>query len=421
MAKKNYLFLIVVFLCVGIPSAKADQWYKGCLHFHSLWSDGDAPPEVSISWYKEKGWHFVCITDHNLIPKGERYRPILEDEPPTEAHVQALREKFGNTWVQTKHEGNRLRMRLKTLHELKSYFDEPGRFLVIQGEEITTIGGNPHVNAINILEAIPFSGSGDIVDKTNTYFEAVAKQQEESQIPMIAILNHPSFANAITIEEALALPRLRFFEVYNGHPAVNNWGHEANGYPSTDRFWDVVMSFRLTEQPDFLLLGIATDDAHNYYDYRIGHANPGRGWIMVNAKNLTEHDLLEAMQKGNFYASTGVTLDSIERNSKGLSFQIIAEPGVSYRTQFVGSKKGFSKSTEILTDSSGTPLPRASKRYSDEIGTVFLETTDLNPSYTFTGDELYVRAIVISNKLQHNPFKEGDTERSWTQPVLNTL
>jgi hypothetical protein len=35
-----------------------------------------------------------------------------------------------------------------------------------------------------------------------------------------------------------------------------------------------------------------------------------------------------------------------------------------------------------------------------------------------TGDELYVRARVISSRLHPDPFAAGDMETAWVQPVL---
>jgi len=34
------------------------------------------------------------------------------------------------------------------------------------------------------------------------------------------------------------------------------------------------------------------------------------------------------------------------------------------------------------------------------------------------GDELYVRARIISSKLHPNPYAAGDRETAWTQPLL---
>ena len=419
MRLTGLLCLTLALAVVAVSISHADQWYKGSLHFHSLWSDGDAPPEVPVAWYRENGWHFACITDHNVIPEGERFRAILEDGAPTFANVEALREQFCHDWVEVAEVAGRPRIRLKNFDELRDRFEVPGTFLLIPGEEITTIGSSPHVNALNATEVIGFSGSGDVADKANAYLEAVHEQQQATGKPMIATLNHPNHSDGVTIEEALRLPRLRYFEVYNGHPSVNNWGHEGRGYPPTDRFWDVVLSMRLLDDPGFMLYGVATDDAHNYYDWRTGQANPGRGWVMVKAPALDVETLFAAMDRGEFYASTGVILDDIERGNFGLAFAIVAEPGVSYTTRFIGTRRGFSTASEALLNANGETPPRASRRYSDDTGTVLLETDDLAPKYVFAGEELYVRAVVISDKPQKNPFKEGDVEMAWVQPVLS--
>jgi len=49
---------------------------------------------------------------------------------------------------------------------------------------------------------------------------------------------------------------------------------------------------------------------------------------------------------------------------------------------------------------------------------VLAEVEGPTPSYTFTGDELYVRARVVSSRLKENPYHEGEYETAWTQPVV---
>ena len=57
-------------------------------------------------------------------------------------------------------------------------------------------------------------------------------------------------------------------------------------------------------------------------------------------------------------------------------------------------------------------------RYSEAIGEVLATVSGGAPSYTFRGDELYVRAKVVSSKLKDNPYKEGEFEAAWVQPVV---
>lgn len=56
--------LLAVALCSG---AGAEQWYRGSLHMHSLWSDGNVFPEDAVGWYRDHGYQFVCLSDHQLL------------------------------------------------------------------------------------------------------------------------------------------------------------------------------------------------------------------------------------------------------------------------------------------------------------------------------------------------------------------
>jgi histidinol phosphatase-like PHP family hydrolase len=56
-----------------LPQQGNLTWYKGNLHTHSLWSDGDAFPETAVSWYKEHGYHFIALSDHNILADHEKW------------------------------------------------------------------------------------------------------------------------------------------------------------------------------------------------------------------------------------------------------------------------------------------------------------------------------------------------------------
>src|SRR5687768_10576137 len=42
-------------------------WFKGNLHTHTLNSDGDSTPDDVVRWYREHGYHFLTLTDHNYL------------------------------------------------------------------------------------------------------------------------------------------------------------------------------------------------------------------------------------------------------------------------------------------------------------------------------------------------------------------
>lgn len=51
----------------------APRWWKGNLHTHTLWSDGDDFPEVVAAWYRDRGYHFLALSEHNRMAMGERW------------------------------------------------------------------------------------------------------------------------------------------------------------------------------------------------------------------------------------------------------------------------------------------------------------------------------------------------------------
>src|SRR6202034_391987 len=43
------------------------QWYRGNTHTHTINSDGDSSPDEVARWYKEHGYQFLFITDHEFV------------------------------------------------------------------------------------------------------------------------------------------------------------------------------------------------------------------------------------------------------------------------------------------------------------------------------------------------------------------
>ena len=59
-------------LSAGSPSSvqqtpAAGRWYKGNTHTHTLNSDGDSTPDAVVQWYREHGYQFLVLTDHNFL------------------------------------------------------------------------------------------------------------------------------------------------------------------------------------------------------------------------------------------------------------------------------------------------------------------------------------------------------------------
>lgn len=128
------------------------------------------------------------------------------------------------------------------------------------------------------------------------------------------------------------------------------------------------------------LYGIAVDDAHDFKrPWDPTASRPGRGWVVVRAPRLDGREIVSALERGDFYASTGVELEDVQATSQRLTIRIREERWSKYRVRFIGKN-----------------------------GRLLREVTTNPASYDFTGSEGYVRALVL----------ESNGKRAWVQPVF---
>ena len=328
--------VVVLYVFVGFPSfvaAQADnraagqgegsRWYKGNTHAHTLNSDGDSTPDEVARWYREHGYAFLVLTDHNF---------------------------------------------LTSVDGLNAVHGADERFVVVKGEEVSDrFAGKPlHINGLDVRRVVEPQGGTSVVDVLNRNVAAIRAEGG------LAHINHPNFGWAITREELQQVTGTRLFEVFNGHPLVNNLG--GGGVPGMEEAWDAILSGGL------LLYGIAVDDAHTFKDPGNPNvAGPGRGWVMVRAPQLQARALVDALERGDFYATTGVELQELQVTSRRVHVVVEPVPSSKYRIQFIG--RG---------------------------GRILSESTTFEGSYDVTGTEGYVRARVL----------ESNGRTAWIQPIM---
>ena len=371
-------------------SAK-QTWHKGNLHTHSLWSDGDDFPEMIIQWYKDNDYQFIALSDHNTIGDSEFWYEIREREVKNKT-LEKYQNRFGE-WVKTKIDSGKTLVRLKTFEEFRSKLQVPDSFLVIKSEEVTSsFEKKPiHINVTNIVEKIdPIRGTS-VLDVMQRTLDAVHKQRKRLKTPMFAHINHPNFGYGISADDLKQLNGERFFEVYNGHPAVNNEGDDM--HIDTETMWDLVNIHYLNEGKP-LLFGIATDDSHRYHSFSSEDSNTGRGWVMVNCEKLATEDIISAMEKGDFYASTGVHLKKLLTDKKQIEIEVDPEFGVIYEIIFIGYQKGAEDAVELK------------------------KVIGRSASYTFNKEDVFVRVRINSDAKKDNPIIKDETKKAWTQPFL---
>ena len=94
-----------------------------------------------------------------------------------------------------------------------------------------------------------------------------------------------------------------------------------------------------------------------------------------------------------------------------------AAKGVTDKSECIGTRKGYEATSKPVVDKNGKPR-NATRIYSDDSGEVFKTVEGPTGGFEFSGDELYVRAVVTSSKKHPNPSQLGEMERAWVQPTV---
>ena len=385
----NHRLSLLGMLLLASCAAEAPRYYKGNLHTHTLWSDGNHFPEMVVDWYARHSYDFLALTDHNIVADHDKW--IQNDQVVRRGGRNALadyRRRFGADWVDERQQDGKLEVRLRRLDEITPLFAD---LLLIPAEEITSsFDRKPiHINASNVTARIAPERGESVQDVIRKTMRAVAAHAAKHDRPILAHLNHPNFGWGVTADDIAQVTEERFFEVYNGHPSVNHKGDADR--PGTERLWDIANTTRRRDLDAPLLYGLGTDDCHNYHN--ASGSTPGRGWVMVRAQECTARALLDAIERGDFYASSGVDLEDVTFDGDVLSVAIAEREGAAYITEFIGT------------------------RVDGEPGEILARVDGPRPSYTLVGDELFVRATVTSSLTADNPVWQGQPRQAWVQPV----
>ncbi|MGD9125834.1 MAG: hypothetical protein PVH19_00515 [Planctomycetia bacterium] len=413
---KRFCFLVIFtfILGLGFLSTAQAEWYKGNTHAHSFWSDGDTLPEMEAKWYKDHGYDFLAMTDHNTAMAGKRHKPyevMVKEVPDLKKYLAEHAKAFGPDAMKYIEKDGKKMIVLKNFKEVKKMVGKPGVFLLIQSDEVTdkSAGKQTHVNIINVRENLGRQGGKKPAETLTRIVNAAKKAAKKHGTKTIWHLNHPNWPRYdITPELLASLTDYTLFEVANCIPSGNFYDDKKHW--NCEKLWDVANTIRLGKMKAHPLFGIASDDAHNYHADDPKRARPGRGFVMVQADKLETNAIVESITKGDFYCSTGVILKELKYDPKTKTLTVEVDPkeNTKYTIEFIGTRRGVS--------------PERSKelpRYSDAVGEVFKKVEGTSGSYTLKGDELYVRAAVRSDRKMERPSaKNGPkTEQAWTQPV----
>ena len=413
----THSFVLVLAL---VNTLSAAEWYRGNMHMHSFWSDGNVYPEQAVDAYKDLGYHFVVLSDHtNLQLDPQRWINV-----GTTDHWLALFEKYVDKYGQpeTREFEGRKQVRLHTVHELKKKLDIPGRFLMIPGHEMNA-GANGvtlHGNAINVTDTIAFQRGETLAESIDKNALAVKKNGDDNGHLSLFQLNHPIWPyydidpfSMIDTKET----KIYEFLCANGGPS-EGWDM-SDRYWNRESLWDIVTAFRITKGLP-VIYGTGTDDTHEYLKKGNRINFPGLAWVTVRAEKLEANAIVQSLARGDFYTSNGVEMEDItfDKSTGTLSVKVKPVAGVKYRIQFIGTKKGFDQ-TIVPFEMEKTEKNPARKgwTFSKDFGVELAVVAGTQASYRLKSDDLYVRAVITSD--ERKEFLDGlgpEFSTAWTQP-----
>ena len=256
-----------------VEALDATSFRRGNLHTHTTNSDGGSSPEDVTRWYRDHGYAFLAITDHDHVTESDALRAL----------------------------------------------EGPG-FILVPGEEITMrVGGVPiHVNALCHRAKI------DGGDRPTIEAALRGAVQEVRSQGGVALVNHPNFEWALRAPDLRHADGAQLLEIWSGHPFVRPDGDALHA--SAEEIWDSALSSGQT------FAGVAVDDMH-YLDVGPELAGPGRAWVEVFASELSSAAICEALARGRLYASNGASLRRIAVTPD----ELLVEPaGGDVLVEFVG-------------------------------------------------------------------------------------
>lgn len=273
---------------------------KGQTHVHTSRSyDARTPPEQVVRFYRERGYDFLALTDHNRVTTLA----------PPEGMLLFAGVELSQNSTQCE---PRPSPGYRCLFHLSGLFLDPGRDAQ-RGERI------------------PLTFRPGRLEAYRSQLEVVRA------LDGVPVLNHPLFHFAADgrLVRALAAEGIRHVELWNASLDQQHPGSRQSAENRAEALWDEVLS------QGTRVFGVATDDAHHFADAaeraRLGKfAYVGdRAWIMVRA-DKTPESIRAAFAAGDFYASTGVELGTLESRGSSLSLSVAPVPGESYVIRFVG-------------------------------------------------------------------------------------
>lgn len=284
------------------------QFYKASLHTHSTVSDGKLTPQEVKDLYKAKGYSILALTDHHVIAA----HPELND--PDFLALTSIE----------------IGMETEDYAPPQSFFGKAYHFNLIAKDPDNLWQPYPPKKVTDTNREYVEKAHWD--QRQRIYSVEMAQEiiKRANEEGFLVTYNHPVWSNQyypdyITLEGIWAL------EIRNTHNCMI--GINENN----------ALAYR-----DFLHEGrrmcvVAADDTHRTHTI-------GGSFTMIGAKELTYASVIEAMEKGDVYASCGPLIHSLSLDGTSLRITCDTAAEILLETQTRHAQRATGGITEAEFD-----------------------------------------------------------------------
>ena len=290
-----------------------EKYFKACLHTHSSVSDGKLTPEEVRDAYKAKGYSILALTDHSVIvPHPELNREDLLMITGVEIDID------GPDYAAT---GAREKVR----HMCLLAKDPTNRWLPFRDPEPfpSSVPFAEHCTYGDLPRDYSPEGFNKLIDACNDHGYLVS-------------YNHPAWSLEY-YPDYIDMKGLWSIE-YQNSACIASGYDENNGHVYRD----------LLNRGN-RLVPIFADDMHRPEKH--GLQTLGYGWVMVGAEKLEYGSVMEALERGDLYASGGPVIHSLTWEDGILKIECSRCDRIQVVTQ--------TRSAQLATDIESGPLTHA--------------------------------------------------------------
>ena len=286
------------------------QFYKANMHTHTKISDGCYTPEEIKDKYKAKGYSIVAFTDHEvMVPQNH----LTDDEFLAINAVETITsDKWPGGYCYN-----------KTYH-INFYAKSPDitHCPVLSAKSIW----QEHTKAYATQEMIdhPYKNHYSIAGVNDAI-------QKANNAGFLVCLNHPVWSS-LDYTDYMGLKGLWGVELFN--TGCYRGGQHDTPQPMVDLL-------RSGEN----VMPVAADDTHSPGD-AFG------GWVMVKAEKLDYATVIKALERGEFYASTGPEIKELYMEDGVLHIATSEAVSVALISNYRYHRKRHAGEGEALTEAS---------------------------------------------------------------------